>query len=248
MSRSLRWSEFLIEMWSRSLKMYTTSQWRLRALKWNVYVERVVEQIIDVQKLQVKKIVQGYENRAASRGHAVPALCSWKESQDRIQQRTSEQVANTRVQPPVNPVEVKQPKIFKMTTQRKHFSWTGKVPGEQASRRCCEGQDHQDENAVKENPNIQEKSRPREQAKRNSPNSKFLRSSSWAYQAPPRMQRQVPPVQIVHKNQGRRTSAVHRQSVDISVDVQRQVPKELKPVEIPQARHDDKFVDVPDAT
>ena len=46
------------------------------------------------------------------------------------------------------------------------------------------------------------------------------------------------------KNQGRRTSAVHRQSVDISVDVQRQVPKELKHVEIPQARHDDKFVDL----
>ena len=101
-----------------------------------------------------------------------------------------------------------------------NFTWTGKVP---------------------ENPNIQEISRPREQAKGNSPDSKSLRSSSWAYQAPPRMQRQVLPVQTFHKNQGGRTSAVHRQSVDISVDVQRQVPKELKPVETPQARHDDNF-------
>ena len=129
-------------------------------------MERVVEQIIDVQKLQVEKIVQGSEHRAASRGHAVPTLCIWRESQDRIQQRTSEQVANTRVQPPLNTVEVKQPKIFKTTTQRKHFTWTGKVSGEQASRRCSEGQDHQDESAVKENPNIQEKGRPREQAKK----------------------------------------------------------------------------------
>ena len=148
----------------------------------------------------------------------------------------------------MNPVEVKQSKIFNMTTQRKHFSWSGKVSGEQASRRSSEVHDHQDEGAVRENPNIQEKSRPREQAKRNFPDSRSLRSSSWAYQAPPRMQRQVLPVQIVHKNKGGRTSAVHRQSVDISVYVQRQVPKQPKPVEIPQARHDDKFVDVPYAT
>ena len=51
------------------------------------------------------------------------------------------------------------------TTQRA-FTRTGKVPGEQASRRCSEGQDHQDESAVKENPTIQEKSQPREQAKK----------------------------------------------------------------------------------
>ena len=37
---------------------------------------------------------RGSENRAASRRHAVPTLFSWKESQDRIQQPTSEQVAN----------------------------------------------------------------------------------------------------------------------------------------------------------
>ena len=58
--------------------------------------------------------------------------------------------------------------------------WTGK----QASRRCSEGQDHQDESAVKENPTIQEKSQPREQAKKKSPGLRSLRSSSWAYQAP----------------------------------------------------------------
>ena len=125
--------------------MYTAFQWRLRALNWSENVGRVVEQIIDVQKLQVEKIVKVPKIAQPSRRHAVPTLCSWKESQDRIQQRTSEQVANTRVQPPVNPVEIKQPKIFKMTTQRKHFPWTGKVPGEQASRRCSEGQDCQDE-------------------------------------------------------------------------------------------------------
>ena len=34
-------------------------KWRLRTLKWNVYVGRVVEQIIDVQKPQVlEKIVK----------------------------------------------------------------------------------------------------------------------------------------------------------------------------------------------
>ena len=48
----------------------------------------------------------------------------------------------------------------------KAFTRTGKVPGEQASRRCSEGQDHQDESAVKENPTIQEKRQPREQAQK----------------------------------------------------------------------------------
>ena len=69
-------------------------------------------------------------------------------------------------------MEVKQPNIFKKTTQRKHSPWTGKVPGEQASRRRSEGQDHQYESAVKENPSFQEKSQPREQANRNFPDSK----------------------------------------------------------------------------
>ena len=109
-------------------KLFTAAQLRLNTLKWNVYVERVVEQIIDVQKTTSGEDRQGSENHAASRGHAVPTLCSWKESQDRIQQRTSEQVANTRVQPPVNPVEAKQPKNNKMTTQRKHF------PGQEKSQ------------------------------------------------------------------------------------------------------------------
>ena len=71
----------------------------------------------------------------------------------------------------MNPVEVKQPKIFKMTTQRKHSpgqerSWVNKQVED-----AVKGQDHQDESAVKENPTIQEKSRPREQAKRNSSDS-----------------------------------------------------------------------------
>ena len=120
---------------------------------------RVVEQIIDVQKPQVlEKIVK------------VPKITQQVEDTqyrqsavgENLKTVSSEQVANTRVQPTVNPVEVKQPKIFKM----KAFPRTGKVPGEQASRRCSEGQDHQDESAVKENPTIQEKSQPREQAKK----------------------------------------------------------------------------------
>ena len=70
---------------------------------------------------------------------------------ERIQQRTDGQVANTRLQPTVNPVEVKQPKIFKMTTQREHSL------GQERSQvnKQVEGQDHQDESAVKENPTIQ---------------------------------------------------------------------------------------------
>ena len=118
---------------------------------------------------------------------------------------SSEQVANTRVQPTVKPVEVKQPKIFKTTTQRKHS------PGQErsevnknVSRRCSEGQDHQDERTVNENPIIQEKSQPSEQANRNSPVSRSLRSSSWAYQAPVVAQRQVPTDQTVQKNVGSR--------------------------------------------
>ena len=71
-------------------------------------MERVVEQIIDVQKnTSYGEDRQGSENHAASCGRAVPTICYWRESQDRNQQRTSEQVANTRVQPTVNPVEVR---------------------------------------------------------------------------------------------------------------------------------------------
>ena len=41
------------------MKLFTASQRRLNTLEWNVYAERVVEQIIDVQKPQVmKKIVK----------------------------------------------------------------------------------------------------------------------------------------------------------------------------------------------
>ena len=71
----------------------------------------------------------------------------------------------SRQYPTVNPVEVK-PKNLQDDDAEKAFIRTGKVPGEQASRRCSEGQDHQDESAVKENPTIQEKSQPREQAKK----------------------------------------------------------------------------------
>ena len=40
-------------------KLFTASQLRLNTLKWNVFVERVVEQSIDVQKSQVmEKIVK----------------------------------------------------------------------------------------------------------------------------------------------------------------------------------------------
>ena len=53
---------------------------------------------------------------------------------------------------------------------------------------------------MKENPTIQEKSQPREQAKSNSTDSISLRSSSWAYQAPVVAQREVPTVQTVQKN------------------------------------------------
>ena len=56
-------------------------------------------------------------------------------------------------------------KIFKMTTQRKHS------PGQERSQvnKQVEGKDHQDKSAVKENPTIQEKSQPREQANRKCP-------------------------------------------------------------------------------
>ena len=40
------------------VKVENIIQWSLRALKWNVYVGRVVEQVIDVQTLQVEKIVK----------------------------------------------------------------------------------------------------------------------------------------------------------------------------------------------
>ena len=70
---------------------------------------RVVEPIIDVQKPQVmEKIVKVPKITEQVEDTRYRPICSW---------RTSEQVASTRVQPTVNPVQVKQPKIFKM---RKH--------------------------------------------------------------------------------------------------------------------------------
>ena len=39
-----------------------------------------------------------------------------------MQQRIVEQVTDTHVEPTVNPVEVKQPKVFKITMQEKHPS------------------------------------------------------------------------------------------------------------------------------
>ena len=145
--------------------------------------KRVVEQIIDVQKPQVlEKIVK------------VPKITQQVEDTqyrqsavgENLNTVSSEQIANIRT---VNPVEVKPPKTPQDDDAEKAFTRTGKVPGEQASRRCSEGQDHQDEIAVKEDPTIKEKSQPREQAKRNSSDSRSLRRSSWAYQAPVAAQR-----------------------------------------------------------
>ena len=53
-----------------------------------------------------------------------------------------------------------------------------------------------------------EKSQPRDQANRNSPDSRSLRNSSWAYQSPVVAQRQVPTVQSVLKKRGDSSSAV----------------------------------------
>ena len=112
-------------------------------------MERVVEQIIDVQKkpqvmeniVKVPKITQQVEDTQYRQSAARENLKTG------IQQRTSEQVANKRVQPTVNPVEVKQPKVFKMTTQRKH---SHEQERSQVNKQV-EGQDHLDESAVKEN-------------------------------------------------------------------------------------------------
>ena len=98
-------------------KLFTAAQLRLNTLKWNVYVERVVEQIIDVQKSQVmEKIVKfpKITQRVEDTQYRQSAVG------ENLKTVSSEQVANTRVQPTVNPVEVKQPTILKMTTQRKH--------------------------------------------------------------------------------------------------------------------------------
>ena len=69
-------------------------------VKLSRVLERVVEQIIDAQKPQVmEKIVKVQKKHAASRGHAVPTLCSWRRFQVRIQKRFIEQVVNVQVQP-----------------------------------------------------------------------------------------------------------------------------------------------------
>ena len=103
-------------------------------------MERVVEHVQKPQVMEkivnVPKITQQVEDT--------------KYRESATQQRTSEQVANTRV-----------------------------PRGEQASRRHSGGQDHQDESAVKENPTIQEKSQPRDEAKRNSPDSRSLKRPWW---------------------------------------------------------------------
>ena len=127
-------------------------------------MERVVEQIIDVQKprvmekiVKVPKITQQVED-TQYRQSAVGENLKTGFSSEPVNK------TRTRVQPTVNPVEVKQPKNLQDDDAEKAFTRTGKVPGEQTSRRCSEGQDHQDQGAVKENPTIQEKSQPREQA------------------------------------------------------------------------------------
>ena len=135
----------------------------MRTLKWNVYVGRVVEQIIDVQKPQVlEKIVK------------VPKITQQVEDTqyrqsavgENLKTVSSEQVANTRVQPTVNPVEVKPPKIFKMTTQRKHSHGQERSQVNKQVEDAVKVNIIRDESAVKENPTIQEKSQPREQAKK----------------------------------------------------------------------------------
>ena len=126
----------------------------------------------------------------------------------------------------MNPVEVKQPKIFKMTTQRKHS------PGQESSQVNKQVEDTAKVKIIKinvqckKNP-TQEKSQPREQANRNSPDSTSLKSSSWAYQAPVVAQRQVPTVQNIQK------------SVEIHRVQQRHVPM----VRFPHVLHKDKFFD-----
>ena len=73
----------------------------------------------------------------------------------------------------------------------------------------------------------QEKSQPRDQANRNSTDSRSLRTSSWAIQSPVVAQRQDLTVQSVLK------------SVEIHQVQWRQVPT----VRVPHVLHEDKFVD-----
>ena len=79
--------------------------------------EIAVEQIVDMQEPQVMK-----------KTSRVPKITKENEYTQyqlqlvRIQQRIVEQVVDTHVQPTVNPVDVKQPKIFKIAMQRKHPS------------------------------------------------------------------------------------------------------------------------------
>ena len=77
-----------------------------------------------------------------------------------------------------------------------------------------------------------EKSPPLDQTNTNSPDSRSLRNSSWAYQSPVVAQRQVPTVQNVSKN------------VDIHQVQQRQVPT----VRVPRVLHKEKFVNQPTVT
>ena len=89
----------------------------------------------------------------------------------------------------MNPVEVKQPKIFKITMQRKH----PECPDER--RQVIE----QIEDTAKVKI-TKEKSQPRDQANRNSPDSRSVRNSSRAIQSPVMTRRQVPTVQNVMKS------------------------------------------------
>ena len=97
-------------------KLFTASQLRLNTLKWNVYVERVVEQVIDVQKSQVMEKIVKFPKITQ---HVEDTQYRQSAVGENLKTVSNEQVANTRVQPTVNPVEVKQPKIFKMTTQER---------------------------------------------------------------------------------------------------------------------------------
>ena len=124
-------------------------------------------------------------------------------------------MTDTHVQPTVELVEVKQPK----NPQDDDVEKTSECPDE---RRPVTEQ-IEDTAKVKI---TKEKSEPRDQANRNSPDSRSLRSGSWACQSPVLAQMQDPTDQSVLK------------SVEIHQVQQRQVPT----VWVPHVLHRDKFV------
>ena len=109
-------------------------------------------------------------------------------SPDRIQQGIFEQVMNTHVRLASNPVEVKQPKIFKMTTQR--------IPSTQrkVNQVTKQVEDTMEVKIIKTKVQRRKPEPGKDQT------------------VPVVMLWQVPTVQTVHKNREDSTGAVHRQS------------------------------------